>query len=68
MTYVNRQATVHVGDKVISSGLGGVFPKGLSIGTVVTGRLNPQTGMYHDLELNPAADFRRLEEVFVILE
>jgi len=68
MTYVSRQAVVRLGDNVISSGLGGVFPKGVSIGTVLSGRLNPQTGMYQDFEIKPAVDFHRLEEVLVVLE
>ena len=68
MTYVNRGAVIRPGERVISSGLGGVFPKGFPIGTVVKVQLNKQTGMYQDLTINPAADFRRLEEVLVILE
>ncbi|MCG3147580.1 MAG: Cell shape-determining protein MreC [Verrucomicrobiae bacterium] len=68
ITYISRQAVARVGDLVISSGLGGVFPKGIPIGTVLSGRLNPETGMYHDLELKPVVDFRRLEEVLVVLE
>jgi rod shape-determining protein MreC len=67
MTYVSRQISARVGELVITSGLGGVFPKGIPIGTVVTGRLNPSTGMYHDYELKPVVDFRRLEEVLVVL-
>ena len=68
MTYVSRAATIHPNEPVLSSGLGGVFPKGILIGTVITGRLDPQTGLYQTLELKPAVDYRRLEEVVVILE
>ncbi len=67
MTYVDRNAKIKPGENVITSGLGGIFPKGILIGTVVKAGLNRQ-GMYQDLELKPAADFRRLEEVVVILE
>lgn len=68
MTFVNRQAVIAAGATVVSSGLGGVFPKGVKIGTVATARLHPATGMYQELELKAAVDFRRLEEVLVVLE
>lgn len=68
MTYVNRAAHVRVGEPIVSSGFGGVFPKGILIGTVLSCSLNPQTGMYQDIEIRPSVDFRRLEEVMVILE
>jgi rod shape-determining protein MreC len=68
MTYVNRDAAVKPGEGVMSSGLGGVFPKGIRIGTVVRSQLNKQTGMYQDVEIKPSVDFHRLEEVIVILE
>ena len=67
MTYVNRDAKIKAGEFVITSGLGGVFPKGIHIGTVRRAQLNKQTGMYQDVEIKPAVDFRRLEEVIVIL-
>ena len=67
MTYVNRDAKIKAGEPVITSGLGGVFPKGILIGTVLRAQLNKQTGMYQDVEVTPGADFQRLEEVVVIL-
>ena len=67
MTYVNRDAKIKPGEAVITSGLGGIFPKGILIGTVTQARLNKQTGMYQDIDIAPAADFQRLEEVAVIL-
>jgi rod shape-determining protein MreC len=68
MTYVNRDAKLHQNETVISSGLGGVFPKGILIGTVTSAQLNPQTGMYQDIEIKPSVDFHRIEEVIIILE
>ena len=68
MTFVRRDTKVRTGDTVITSGHGGVFPKGIHIGTVTGAQLNPQTGMYHDIAIKPAVDFRRLEEVLVILD
>ncbi len=68
MTYVSREAKIKLGETVTSSGLGGVFPKGQIIGTVIGAQLDKQTGMYQDVEIKPAVDFRRLEEVMVSLE
>lgn len=67
MTYVERATKTKTGEAVITSGLGGVYPKGILIGTVVGAQLNQQSGMYQDIEIKPTADFLRLEEVLVIL-
>ena len=67
MTFVNRNAKIAAGQAVITSGLGSVFPKGIIIGTATGAHLNPQTGMYQDVDVKPAVDFTRLEEVVVIL-
>jgi len=68
MTYVDRNAKIKPGENVITSGSGGIFPKGILIGTVIRAQLNPQTDMYQDVTIKPAVDFSRLEEVVVILE
>lgn len=68
MTFVQTKAVVRLGERVITSGLGGVFPRGIVLGTVANAKLNEQTGMYQDVEIIPAVDYRRLEEVMVIIE
>ena len=68
MTFVQTKAVVRLGERVITSGLGGVFPRGIVLGTVANAKLNEQTGMYQDIEIIPAVDYRRLEEVMVIVE
>jgi len=68
MTYVNRDAKIKPGEPVISSGFGGIFPKGIPIGSVTRVEMNKQTGMYQDVEIKPAVNFRLLEEVMVITE
>lgn len=51
---------------VITSGLGGVFPKGLPIGYVVD--IIPETnGLMKKAQMLPFVDFDRIEEVFIIL-
>jgi len=61
------EANIQPGDTVISSGLGGVFPKGLIIGHVLeVGK--DQYGLLQQATLLPAVNFNRLEEVFIVLE
>lgn len=67
MLYVNRAATVKPGEVVLTSGLGGIFPRGLPVGAVLEAGLDAQSGMYQRIALEPAVDFHRLEEVLVIV-
>ena len=64
--FTAREDDVRVGDVIITSGLGGVYPRGLRIGEVVS--VQPKDPvMLQTAELRPAADFGRLEQVFVML-
>jgi len=64
--FVMAGAEVARGDVVISSGLDGVYPKGLRIGEVVEVVRSPY-GLTQRALLRPAVDFGRLEQVFVVL-
>jgi rod shape-determining protein MreC len=66
LRYVPRTADIQIGDRIITSGLGGVFPKGLSMGKVVSVE-KKDYGLFQTVEVRPSADFLRLEEVMVIL-
>ncbi|MDX1763064.1 MAG: rod shape-determining protein MreC [bacterium] len=63
--YLNRIADVQEGDIVISSGLGGVYPKGLIVGSVFSVQKKPY-GLFQEVIITPAVDFSRMEEVFVV--
>jgi len=66
MVNLPREANIQPGDTIISSGLGGIFPKGLVIGYVLeTG--DDDYGILQFALLRPAANFNRLEEVFVVV-
>ena len=67
LKYVQRNEDVQVGDKVISSGMGGVFPKGLLVGTV-QGVVRGSSGLFQRVEVEPAVNFSRLEEVMVVIQ
>lgn len=60
------RADIRIGDWVVSSGLGGVFPRGLVIGQVVGVSLE-EMGLFRRARITPRVDFNRLEEVFVIV-
>lgn len=64
-TYIPTSATLLEGDKVETSGLGGIYPKGITIGTVkqVVDTKN-LTNRYALIE--PAVNFEKLETVLVI--
>jgi rod shape-determining protein MreC len=64
--FVGRDADVAPGDVLITSGLGGVVPKGLRIG-VVNGVGDPDPQLLREASVDPTVDFGRLEEVFVML-
>lgn len=66
MKYVPMNAEVEVGDSVLSSGLGGTFPKGLKIG-IVSQVIKKKQGLFQDIMVAPSADFSRLEEVMVLM-
>jgi rod shape-determining protein MreC len=65
--YLVRKADVKRGDVVISSGLDGVFPKGLPVGTVAD-VFETHTGLFQEAKIQPFVNFTRLEEVLVVLE
>ena len=60
------QDAIQIGDGVVTSGLGGVFPKGLVVGYVRSVR-REQFGLFQTVEVEPAVDFSHLEEVLVLV-
>ena len=64
--YALRKDEVKVGDKIVASGLDGVFPKGMPIGEV-SGVVRRAAGIFQEVTVTPHVDFEKLEEVLVIL-
>ncbi|MBU0988210.1 MAG: rod shape-determining protein MreC [Proteobacteria bacterium] len=64
--YVLRKYDVGVGDRVVSSGLDGVFPKGLGLGHI-SGVVRRNFGIFQEVNLVPFVDFEKIEEVLVVL-
>jgi len=67
LKYLLRAEEAAVGDVVVTSGLGGNFPKGLMVGEIKKVDKKGH-GVFQYAELVPSADMTQLEEVFVIME
>ena len=65
ISYLPRRVTINPGEKVLTSGLGRIYPSGLLIGTIDR-VYRKRFGLYQTADLIPAASFDRLEEVMVI--
>src|SRR5439155_90521 len=63
LNFLSNQADLKPGQKVYTSGVGGVFPSGLLIGVVKTFRVRELDGQ---AQLTPAVDLSHLEDVFVV--
>lgn len=65
LTLVRTDQMVEVGDTVVTSGLGGVFPKGLPLGTVLSVE-RTSGSMYYEIEIEALSSTESFEEVLVI--
>ncbi|NOG84514.1 MAG: rod shape-determining protein MreC [Planctomycetes bacterium] len=63
--FIPRQERVQEGDKVITSGIGGIFPKSLYIGDVVSIK-EKGAQLFKEINLKPRIDLSKLEFVLVI--
>ena len=66
LAYMVKSSDVMVGDLVVTSGMGGVFPKGVPVAYVTVVR-DAAAGLFKDIDMRPVVDFSRLEEVLVII-
>lgn len=66
LTYVNRPTAVKAGQRVLTSGLGGIFPKGILIGHIVDTN-NVGFGLYIEARVKLSANLDNLEEVWVVI-
>jgi len=63
---VRMLADVQPGDRIVTSGLSGIFPKGLLVGTV-TNVYRERHELFQSADIEPVVDFNKIEWVFVIL-
>jgi len=64
--YALRDADIQEGDLLVTSGMGGVFPKGLPLALVESVEKD-QFSLFQRVEAKPTVDFSYLEEVMVIV-
>jgi rod shape-determining protein MreC len=66
LRFVKRTEDLQVGDLVVSSGLEGIFPRGLPVGRI--GAVDKQgQGLFQYAQVDPTVDVDKLEEVLVTL-
>jgi rod shape-determining protein MreC len=66
LDYLPRSSSLKAGQNVVTSGLGGVFPKGIAIGKVVDAR-PVEFGLYIEARVKLAVNLSALEEVWVLM-
>jgi rod shape-determining protein MreC len=66
MDYIPLDADVVVGDIVETSGLGGLYPKGLLVGKVIEVKKSTSEMSRYAI-VKPEVDFKKLEEVFILV-
>ncbi len=67
LEFATREEDVKVGDTVVTSGIGGIFSKGLPIGEVTMVKRG-EYGIFQTVSIRPAVNLSHLEEVLVVLQ
>jgi rod shape-determining protein MreC len=62
--FVPRQAEIEVGERVLTAGIDGVYPRGIPVGTVAA--VEPGSEAFHRIVVRPAVDFSRLTFVYLL--
>lgn len=65
LNYVDAGAEVNVGDLVVTSGLGGVFPKGILLGRVSSVE-KTDNALYYTIVVTPSSEAESNEEVLIV--
>ncbi|WP_022850209.1 rod shape-determining protein MreC [Limisalsivibrio acetivorans] len=63
--YYDRLDDAKLDDLLITSGLGGVYPKGIAVGRIFK-LFSTETGLYRRISVSPVVDFFKLENVLVV--
>ena len=65
LKYVKRSEDIQEGDRLITSGIDGIFPKGMMVGTVIKVR-KQHIGLFQFIEVLPAVQTARIENVLIV--
>lgn len=66
MKYISQSSNVQPGERVVTSGLGGIYPPGILIGEVVSVD-KKDTEIFQEARIRPAMEFSSLERVLVVI-
>ena len=67
LKYADRSQDIRAGDTIVTSGLDGIFPRGLLVGTIQSvHREGP--GLFLGVRIAPAVDFHELEQVLILTQ
>lgn len=65
LEYIDRDVDVDEGERVVTSGMGGVFPKGILVGNIF--KIEKKSyGLFHDIYVEPIVLFSSLEDVYIV--
>ena len=64
LDYLPLQADVRPGDRVLTAGIDGVYPRGIPIGTIAS--VQPGGQLFHRIQIAPAVDFGALDQVYLL--
>jgi len=65
MKYIPQSETIRTGERVVTSGAGGVFPEGILIGRIAD-VTRKDVDMFQEAQVEPEVDFARLDRVLVV--
>lgn len=65
LKYVIKNDDIEIGDKLVTSGKDGIYPKGIPAGIVITANKN-KAGIFADIDVMPFNNFKQLDEVLLI--
>ncbi len=66
LSYIDSEATVRVGDSIVTAGVGDSFPKGLPVGDVIEIE-KPVSDLFQIIMVDPKTDLGNIEEVLLIV-
>ncbi len=66
LQFVSNLSDAQVGDRLVTSGLDGIFPRGITIGTL--SKVEKGVGLYKRIGVTPAVDFAQVGAVLVVLD
>ncbi len=64
LDYIPVQAPVQTGDRVLTAGIDGIFPRGIPVGTVVS--VKEQGQLFRQVGVAPAVDLGTLDQVYLL--